>query len=90
MKYYVVLIVTYLDGTKDKVSIYTFNSEVEAIKAFYTYMGQYVGADNVATVNVEAKNNVGGIYKNESWSVPKEPTKDVAKTTVEETASIEP
>ena len=76
MKFYCILIITFTDGSADKVGIYTLNSENEAIKAFYSYMGQYVNATNVdnvpgkdvKTLCVEAKNNVGGVYKHESWS----------------------
>jgi len=72
MKYYVILLVTFKDGTKDKVAIYSYDTEASALKGFYSYMSQYVDAENVATVNVEAKNNLGGIYKNESWSADAE------------------
>ena len=77
MKYYLVVIVTYANGFDDEVSIYNkYNNEDEVIKAFYDYMGQYVNAKNVGgvegkdvkTVCVEAKNNVGGVYKHESWT----------------------
>lgn len=67
MKFYTIVIVTFSDGTPDKVGIYTQSSADAATKAFYNYMGQYVNADNVATVFVEAVNNVGGVYKHESW-----------------------
>lgn len=73
MKYYVILLVTYNNGDADKVGIYTYGSEAEALQNFYVYMGRYVNAENVATVNVEAKNNVGGVYKNESWTNPNPP-----------------
>lgn len=68
MKYFVILIVTYSDDTKDKVSIYTYEDKDTAISNFYKYMGQYVNAENVATVCVECKDNMGGIYRNEAWS----------------------
>lgn len=88
MKYYVVLLVTFKNKEADKVAIYAYDSEEKAIKAFYTYMGQYIAADNVATVCVEAKNNVGGIYKNEYWAAPAptpEPTPE-PESNVEEQA----
>lgn len=67
MKYYVVLTVVFNDGTNDKVGIYNFETEQKAIKNFYKYMSQYVDENNVQSVNVEAKNSVGGVYKNEAW-----------------------
>lgn len=70
MKYYVILLVISEDGTKDKVAIYTYTSEEEALKNFYLYMGQYVNAEGIKSVCVEAKNSVGGVYKNEAWIAP--------------------
>lgn len=68
MKYYVVLLVTYVNGEKDKVGIYTYDTLDAAKKGGYTYMGQYTDTENVSTVNVEVKNNVGGIHMNETWT----------------------
>lgn len=73
MKYYVILLVVFNDGTPDKLGIYTVKSEAEAVQNFHKYMGQYVNGANVASVCVEAKNSVGGIYKNESWVAPVAP-----------------
>lgn len=67
MKFRVILEVIFNDGTTDKVGIYTYDTEDLALQGFYKYMGQYVGVGNVASVNVIAKNSVGGIYKNEFW-----------------------
>lgn len=67
MKFFVILYVVYKDETPDKKSIYMAETEDDAIKLFYKYMGEYIAVDNVYSVNVEAKNSVGGIFKNESW-----------------------
>lgn len=67
MKFYTNVIVTFSDGAPDKVGMYTQPTADAAIKAFYYHMWQYVDADNVATVFAEAVNNVGGVYKHESW-----------------------
>lgn len=91
MKYYVILLVTYNNRDADKVGIYSFGTQEEALQNFYKYMGQYVNGANVATVCVEAKNNVGGIYKNESWTNPNpapqpepQPEPEVVEEEVEE------
>lgn len=77
MKYYLVVIITYANGFKDEVSIYSnYSTEDELLQAWYKQMGMYVNATNIGgeegknvqTVCVEAKNNVGGIYKHEAWS----------------------
>lgn len=70
MKYFVSLFVVYKDGTKDKVGIYTYETQEEALRNFYKYMSDYVGTSNVASVTAEAKNSVGGVYKNEGWVAP--------------------
>lgn len=67
MKFYAILLVTFNNGDSDKVGIYTFDTIDAAKKNGYTYLGQYVNADNVETVNVEVKNNLGGQYMNETW-----------------------
>lgn len=69
MKYFIILLVEYIDSTASKKGIYEFDSYDECIKNFYAHMGTYVNADNVKCVNVEAKNNMGGIYKNEFWKI---------------------
>ena len=68
MKYYVVLIVTYNDGSADKLGVYSYNTEDEAIKNFFKYMSQFVDVDNVSTVTVEAKDNFGLSYKADTWA----------------------
>lgn len=68
MKFFVTLYVVYDNETKDKVGIYSCADETEVMQNFYKYMSQYVGADNVASVLVEARNSVGGIYKTDVWT----------------------
>lgn len=84
MKFRVVLEVVFNDNSADKVGIYTYDSEDLALQGFYKYMSQYVGVENVDTVNVLAKNNVGGIYKNEFWVNPIKPTPTVEEVVEEE------
>lgn len=67
MKFFVILYVVYKNETPDKKAIYMAETEDGAIKLFYKYMGEHIAVDNVYSVNVEAKNSVGGIFKNESW-----------------------
>lgn len=67
MKYYTVLIVCFNDGSPDKVGIYTRPSADAALKTLYDYMGDYTDNDNVTSAFALAVNNIGGIYKQESW-----------------------
>lgn len=74
MNYLVIVEVQYVDGAKPVKAMYDATSEDDALNKFYSQMGKYVNVDNVASVNVIAKNNIGGIYKNEYWKVYEEPT----------------
>lgn len=65
MKYYVILLVTYNNGTADKKAIYEFDSETEAVANFHTNVGIFMKDTNVQHLNVMAINNNGGIYQNE-------------------------
>lgn len=72
MKYLVILYVVFTDGSADKKAIYDAKTQDEAVQMFYKYMGQYTNGDNVESVNVEAKDSVGTIYKNDAWVRPTE------------------
>lgn len=73
MNYIVIVEVQYMDETKPIKAMYDATSEDDALNKFYSQMGKYVNVDNVASVNVIAKNNIGGIYKNDYWKVYEEP-----------------
>lgn len=74
MKHFVLLFVTYNDGTADKKALYDCKDETEALAMSHRYAGQYIGSAGVATVLSEARNSVGGVINTESWapSVEKE------------------
>lgn len=74
MNYLVIVEVQYVDESKPVKAMYDATSEDDAISKFHLQMGKYINVDNVASVNVIAKNNVGGIYKNEYWKAYEEPT----------------
>ena len=70
MKYYLIVIITYTDGTTDKKSLYEYANEYEAIAHFHSTMGTTMVQDNVESVLVVAMNSEGGIYKNEKFTKP--------------------
>lgn len=66
MKFYLVETITFNDETKDNVGIYTKETEAEAIAQAHKELGGWMLKDNVESINVIVKNNVGGIYMNET------------------------
>lgn len=63
MKYYVILLVSYNNGTADKKAIYEYATESEAIANFHSYMGTYMKDATVSHLCVMAINNDGGVYE---------------------------
>lgn len=61
MKNFVLLYITYKDGTSKK-SIYEADSEEAAIALYHNEMGKAMNDKNVATVLCEARNTLGGTY----------------------------
>lgn len=65
MKYYLIETITFNDGTKDSVSIYTKETERDAIATAHKELGAWMTKENVQTINVIVKNERGFIYLNE-------------------------
>jgi len=65
MKYYVILLAVYNNGTADKKAIYECETEADAVASFHSYMGSFMKDTTVKHLNVMAINNNGGIYQNE-------------------------
>lgn len=64
MKYYVILLATYNNGTAPKKAIYEYDTEADAVANFHSYMGTYMKDATVHHVCVMAINDEGGIYEN--------------------------
>lgn len=67
MKYYLIDIETYNDGTKGSKAIYEYDTEDEAIANFHSKMGVVMKNVKCATVLCIVINSVGGVYANENW-----------------------
>lgn len=70
MKYYLVEIIDYNDGTKSSPAIYTYETKDEAIARFHKELGGWMSKENVSHILCMVTNSEGGIYKNESWIRP--------------------
>lgn len=62
-------LVTYLDGTASKKSIYTYASIDEAIASYHSEMGKYMKAENVDKIRIIIVDE-NGIYKEDWWARP--------------------
>lgn len=69
MKFYVEEITVLKDGTSP-IAITEKESEKEAISSFHQAMASAIINPNVASIHVEAKNDVGGIYESKTWIAP--------------------
>lgn len=66
MKYFTEEITVLKDGTS-AVAITEKASEKAAISTCYQALASAVINANVASIHVEAKNDVGGVYENKTW-----------------------
>lgn len=67
MKFYTEEITTLKDG----VSAHALTEKAtlnDALSAAHMAMGSACINENVASIHVEAKNNVGGVYYSDTWS----------------------
>ena len=71
MKFYVEEITTLKDGTSP-IAITEKPSENEARASFHQTMASAIINEDVVSIHVEAKNNLGGIYENATWVRPVE------------------
>ena len=71
MKFYVEEITVLKDGTSP-IAITEKTTEQEARAGFHQAMASAIINPNVASIHVEAKNEIGGIYENGTWIAPVE------------------
>ena len=83
MKFYTEEITVMVDGTS-AVAITEKATDIEARSSFHQIMASAIINENVASIHVEAKNSVGGIYESETWIAPVEPTPEPTTDTIDE------
>ena len=69
MKFYIEEITVLKDGASP-IAITEKPSENEARASFHQAMASAIINPNVASIHVEAKNSVGGIYESGTWTAP--------------------
>lgn len=67
MKYYVIEITKYNDGSKDAYGIYAKDTETEAIQLFHQKMASAMNANSVAHELIHVINDYGVIVKSEYY-----------------------
>ena len=83
MKFYIEEITVLKDGTSP-IAITEKASENEARASYHQAMASAIINPDVASIHVEAKNNVGGVYESGTWVAPveepiEEPTEEVTE-----------
>lgn len=67
MKYYVIEITKYNDGTKDSYGVYAKDSENEAVQVFHQKLSGAMKATNVAFELCQVINDYGVVVKTEYY-----------------------
>lgn len=69
MKFYTEEITVLKNGTT-AAAINEKTSELEAVSAFHAAMASALVNQDVVSIHCEAKNNLGGVYKSDTWTTP--------------------
>ena len=67
MKYYVIEITKYNDGTKDAYGVYAKDSEMEAVQLFHQKMASAMNAQKISFELVQVINEYGVVVKTEYY-----------------------
>lgn len=65
MKYYIIEITKYNDGTKDAYGVYAKDSETEAVQLFHQKMASAMNAQKICFELVQVINEYGVVVKSE-------------------------
>lgn len=67
MKFYVIEITTYMDGTAESKGMYAYQTLDEAVASFHSKMGGWMKNANCASELVMVVDSNGTCHKNERW-----------------------
>ena len=67
MKYYVIEITKYNDGTKDAYGVYAKDSETEAVQLFHQKLSGAMKAENISFELCQVINDYGVVVKTEYY-----------------------
>ena len=74
MKFYVVEITTYNDGTADAKGVYEYEDEAKAMASYHKKMGGAMDNEKYETELIIVSNSIGGILKVDYFNRNPQPT----------------
>ena len=80
MKFYVISITTFLDGTKSQYGVTSYDDHDSALKVFHQKFANAINGDNIKRILVQVTNDFGVTTpeENKYWEV-KTPTEETAE-----------
>lgn len=77
MKYYVIEITKYNDGTKDAYGVYAKDTETDAVALFHQKLASAMKAENISFELCQVINDYGVVVKTEYYeNITPEPSED--------------
>ena len=67
MKYYVISITTFSDGTKSQYGVTAYDDYNGALKVFHQKFANAINVDNIARIMVQIVNDYGVVSQSEYW-----------------------
>ena len=72
MKFYVISITTFSDGTKSQYGVTAYDDYNRALKVYHQKFANAINVDNIKRIMVQIVNDYGVVSKSEYWEVPTE------------------
>jgi hypothetical protein len=88
MTYSTITVLTYKDTSKNKRSVYDYETIDEAISRFHSIFG-YMTTEGVTSVMAICYNSKGGVIRTEYWEKDEPPVEEPVEEPAEETPTEE-
>lgn len=89
MNYFTLCVQNYADGTESKKSLYTYESETEAVARFHSFLGGYMGGDNLESILATVTDGKGRQLESKYWEAEETTDTTTTDTTAETTEATE-
>ena len=76
MKYYVISITTFSDGTKAQYGVTAYDDYNSALKVFHQKFANAINVDNIDRIMVQIVNDYGVVSQSEYWEAPVNETEE--------------
>lgn len=87
MTYFTLCVQDFKDGKEQKKSLYTYETETEAIARFHSFIGGYMGGDNIASIISVVIDGKGAMLQSEYWETTETSTTDTTTETTTDTTT---